>query len=97
MATILVNATFMNSIKISRTGLLAATATIALFAFFASAGISAAATYAYVNNEGIVMTHIASDPTTAIETAPNRTPRSGVMLISDSADAGLVGDEVDGA
>jgi len=86
----------MNSIRISKTSILVATVAMALFAFLASAGISAAATYAYVNNEGIVMTVVANDPNTAIETAPNRTPRSGVMLISGSSDATLVGDEVDG-
>ncbi len=90
------NAFFMNSIRISRAGLFIATAMIALFAFFALAQVSLAATYAYVNTEGIVMTHEASDPMTAIETAPNRTLHSGVMLVSDADDRILVGDEVDG-
>lgn len=90
------NAFFMNSIRISRAGLFVTTATIALVALFASAGSALAATYAYVNMEGIVMTHEASDPMTAIDTAPNRSTHSGVMLVSDSSDRILVGDEVDG-
>jgi hypothetical protein len=90
------NAFFMNSIRFSRAGLFTATAMIALFAFFALAQVSLAATYAYVNTEGIVMTHEASDPMTAIATAPDRTLHSGVMLVSDSSDRTVVGDEVDG-
>lgn len=79
----------MNSIRTSR-----AVGFIALLALVATPGISAAATYAYVNAEGIVLTVEASDPTTAINTAPNRHMHSGVMLIDSESDRDLVGDSV---
>jgi len=56
-----------------------------------------AATYAYVNNAGEVMTMDASDANTAIMTAPNIAPRSGVMLIETTSDEEVVGDRVQGA
>ena len=56
---------------------------------------SLAAMYAYVNNAGEVMTYDASTPQAAIMSAPNISPRSGVMLLG-SDDAEVVGDDVSG-
>lgn len=58
----------------------------ALAAFVAIPGVSLAATYAYVNTAGEVMTVEASNPNTAITTAPSIAARSGVMLIEVTSD-----------
>lgn len=55
---------------------------------------ASAAMYAYVNADGEVRTVEASDPNTAIRTAPGIHPRSGVMLIDSTEDQGLVGDKI---
>lgn len=67
---------------------------LALAAVVAVPGVSLAATYAYVNTAGEVMTVEAANPTSAISTAPGIHARSGVMLIEVSADQDLVGDSV---
>lgn len=66
---------------------------LALAAIVAIPGVSLAATYAYVNTAGEVMTMEASNPSTAISTAPGIHPRSGVMLIQSTNDP-VVGDNV---
>lgn len=66
---------------------------LALAAVIAVPGVSLAATYAYVNTAGEVMTMEASNPSTAISTAPGIHPRSGVMLIETTNDS-VVGDSV---
>ncbi|MDQ1299817.1 MAG: hypothetical protein QG636_485 [Patescibacteria group bacterium] len=66
---------------------------LALAAIVAIPGVSLAATYAYVNTAGEVMTMEASNPTTAIATAPGIHSRSGVMLIQTTSDP-VVGDNV---
>lgn len=66
----------------------------ALAAVVAVPGISLAATYAYVNTAGEVLTVEATNPNTAITTAPGIHPRSGVMLIEVTADQEIVGDDV---
>ena len=66
---------------------------LALAAVVAIPGVSLAATYAYVNTAGEVMTMEASNSTTAIATAPGIHPRSGVMLIESTNDP-VVGDDV---
>lgn len=66
---------------------------LALAAIVAIPGVSLAATYAYVNTAGEVMTMEASNPSTAISTAPGIHPRSGVMLIQSTSDP-VVGDNV---
>ena len=66
---------------------------LALAAVIAVPGVSLAATYAYVNTAGEVMTMEASNSSTAISTAPGIHPRSGVMLIESTADP-VVGDDV---
>lgn len=59
-------------------------------------GMTLAATYAYVNVSGEVMTMEAATPASAISTAPSIHPRSGVMLIETTADEEIVGDMVSG-
>lgn len=71
------------------------TGTLALAAILAVPGLSMAADYAYVNANGEVNMVTANTATEALTTAPNIHVRSGVMLMTD-ADAGLVGDEVNG-
>lgn len=67
----------------------------ALAAAIAVPGTTLAATYAYVNVAGEVMTTEAATPNAAIMTAPNISLHSGVMLIDNSSD-GVVGDKVGG-
>ena len=55
-----------------------------------------AATYAYVNTAGEVMTTEAANPNTAIMTAPGISTHSGVMLIEVEEDEEIVGDRVQG-
>jgi hypothetical protein len=64
--------------------------------FAGSASISSAATYAYVNTTGEVRSVEAGDPNTAISTAVGRSLHSGVMLLTNIADFGIVGDQVIG-
>lgn len=66
----------------------------ALAAIVAVPGMTLAATYAYVNVSGEVMTVEATNPTSAMGTAPSIHPRSGVMLIENTADEDIVGDQV---
>ncbi len=66
---------------------------LALAAVVAIPGVSFAATYAYVNTAGEVMTMEASNASTAIATAPGIHPRSGVLLIQSTSDP-IVGDTV---
>lgn len=66
---------------------------LALAAVVAIPGVSLAATYAYVNTAGEVMTMEASNASTAIATAPGIHSRSGVMLIETTSDP-VVGDNV---
>lgn len=68
---------------------------LALAAVVAVPGVSLAATYAYVNTAGEVMTTEASTPNQAITTAPGIAARSGVMLIEVTSDP-VVGDSVGG-
>lgn len=49
-----------------------------------------AATYAYVDTNGEVKMVIASNPTIAIDTAPNRAVHSGVILLSSPNDYDIV-------
>lgn len=56
--------------------------------------VATAAMYAYVNADGEVRTVEASDPNTAIRTAPGIHPRSGVILIDSAEDQNLVGDKI---
>jgi len=69
---------------------------LALAAVVAVPGVSLAATYAYVNAAGEVMTMEASNASTALSTAPNIHVHSGVMLIQSTNDP-VVGDKVPGA
>jgi len=69
--------------------------TLALALALAPAAATAAM-YAYVNQDGEVRTVEASDPNTAIRTAPGIHPRSGVMLLDSAADQDVVGDDVSG-
>ncbi len=69
----------------------------ALAAVVAIPSVSLAATYAYVNTAGEVMTTEAASANSAITTAPGIAARSGVMLIEvTSDDAELIGDSVGG-
>lgn len=68
---------------------------VAMAAVVAAPGVSLAATYAYVNQSGEVMTTDAANANQAITTAPNIGTHSGVMLI-DSASDPVVGDSVAG-
>jgi hypothetical protein len=58
--------------------------------------ISSAATYAYVNTAGEVMSMEAASANVALSTAPGLHVHSGVMLIDGSADQEIVGDNVSG-
>ncbi len=53
-------------------------------------GLASAATYAYVNTAGEVMTMEAATAEVALTTAPNLHLRSGVMLVGDD-DADVIG------
>lgn len=61
-------------------------ASLVLAAVVAVPSLSLAATYAYVNTAGEVMTVESADWQTAIRTAPSIHPRSGVMLIENDED-----------
>lgn len=69
---------------------------LALAAVITIPGVTLAATYAYVNVSGEVMTTEASNPSSAISTAPSIHPRSGVILIENTADESIIGDSVSG-
>jgi hypothetical protein len=64
--------------------------------FAGSASTTYAATYAYVNTAGEVRMVEASTPNVAISTAVGRSLHSGVMLLSNALDFGIVGDQVIG-
>lgn len=68
---------------------------LALAAVLALPSASLAATYAYVNTAGEVMTTEAADPNTAIQTAPGISLHSGVMTVG-ADDADVLGDRVGG-
>lgn len=59
-------------------------------------GFASAATYAYVNTAGEVMTMDAATAEAALTTAPNLHVHSGVMLVG-SDDSDVIGDDVPGA
>ncbi len=69
----------------------------ALAAVIAVPGLTLAATYAYVNTAGEVMTTEAATPNAAIMNAPGIHVRSGVMLIDSADDSAIIGDDVPGA
>jgi hypothetical protein len=67
----------------------------ALAAVVAVPGVSLAATYAYVNTAGEVMTTESATANNAIATAPGISLHSGVMLIEVTSDP-VLGDSVGG-
>lgn len=69
---------------------------LAIIAAVAAPATSFAATYAYVNQQGEVMTTESTTPNEAIMTAPGIHERSGVLLLDGSDDREVVGDEVSG-
>lgn len=69
---------------------------ILAFSFMALPSMAQAATYAFVNQSGNVSTVVANDPNTAIATAFNIHPRSGVMLLNTTGDYNIVGNNVSG-
>jgi len=69
---------------------------LALALMFSTPGLAFAASYAYVNRSGEVMSMEASNATTAIMNAPNIDEHSGVMLLDSTADMDIVGDTVSG-
>lgn len=68
----------------------------ALAAVVAVPSVSLAATYAYVNTSGEVMSVEAANPTQAMSTAPSIAPTSGVMLIETTADESILDKSVSG-
>lgn len=68
----------------------------ALAAVVAVPGVSVAATYAYVNTAGEVMTTEAATPDAAIMGAPGIHMHSGVLLMDSAADMEVVGESVSG-
>lgn len=68
--------------------------TFALAAIVAVPGVSLAATFAYVNTVGEVLTVESVTPAQAIVTAPGIHTNSGVMLIEVAADEEMIGDRV---
>ena len=71
--------------------------TLALALVLGGPVAASAAMYAYVNQDGEVRTVEATDPNTAIRTAPGIHPRSGVLLLDSTEDQDVVGDDVAGA
>lgn len=67
---------------------------LALAAVVAVPGVTLAATYAYVNTAGEVMTVDSTSANQALLTAPGIHARSGVMLIEVTADEDMVGNRV---
>lgn len=67
----------------------------ALAAVVAVPGVSLAATYAYVNTAGEVMTTESATANGALTTAPGISLHSGVMLIEVTSDP-VLGDSVGG-
>lgn len=59
-------------------------------------GLAQAALYAYVDNTGDVKAVTANDWMTAINTAPNISAHSGVLLLNTSSDQNIIGDQVRG-
>ncbi len=68
---------------------------LALAALVAAPAATFAATYAYVNTAGEVMTMEASSAEQALSTAPNLHVHSGVMTVGTD-DANVLGDTVPG-
>lgn len=68
---------------------------LALAATVGAPAAAFAATYAYVNTSGEVMTTDAATPDQALQIAPNISLHSGVMLINSTSDP-VVGDTVGG-
>jgi hypothetical protein len=68
----------------------------AIAAAMAAPLTSFAATYAYVNQQGEVMTTESATANQAIMTAPNIDEHSGVLLLDGSDDMEIVGDDVSG-
>jgi hypothetical protein len=87
---------FTNTISTQFILKLAVASTIAFAGFIAATGLAGAATYAYVDASGDVKSVTANDWMTAIATAPNIHPNSGVMLLTTAADYTVVGDSVVG-
>lgn len=69
---------------------------LAFFAAMLMPSMASAATFAYVDRQGEVVTTIAQTAMEALMTAPNVHIHSGVMLIDSAADSALVGDHVAG-
>lgn len=70
--------------------------TLAVLGAVALPAVTLAATYAYVNTSGEVMTTEATTWQSAIQTAPMIAPTSGVMLIETTADEGVLDQDVSG-
>ena len=69
---------------------------LAVLGAVALPAVSLAATYAYVNTSGEVMTTESTTWQTAIQTAPSIAPTSGVMLIETTADQEVLDEDVSG-
>lgn len=80
-----------NSGSLIKTGLIAAAFTV-----MALPAMASAATFAYVNQSGEVVTVQADTAAQAMLTAPGIDENSGVLLLDSSADNAVVGDDVGG-
>ncbi|HYF29072.1 MAG TPA: hypothetical protein VEA36_01745 [Candidatus Paceibacterota bacterium] len=69
---------------------------LALAAAVVVPGVSFAQTFAYVNQDGEVMTYEAATAMQALVAAPAIDEHSGVLLVDGADDQQLVGDEVPG-
>lgn len=69
---------------------------IATLALLVLPGLTQAANYAYVDNNGDVKSVVASDWQTAIKTAFNIYIHSGVLLLDSAEDLAVVGDHAGG-
>lgn len=86
----------MSSPKVFAFGVMGVGLVIGFLTVMAVPGFASAATYAYVNQGGEVMTTIAATPEQAITNAPNIHMRSGVLLLDSADDSKIVGDDVSG-
>ncbi|MEK7080036.1 MAG: hypothetical protein AAB901_01990 [Patescibacteria group bacterium] len=69
---------------------------LALTAIVSLPGVTLAATYAYVNTAGEVMTTEAPTASNGLMPAPNIGVHSGVMIVDTADDSAVVGDSVSG-
>ena len=86
-----INLSSVAGASVIKTGLIMAAVVV-----MALPAMASAATYAYVNQGGEVVTVQADTAAQAMITAPGIDENSGVMLMDSAADTAVVGDDVSG-